>query len=135
MPAEATTYPSSPLETSKRKSSEPAQPAPAAASKAAKPKGKIMLPDEMLIHRKPAQERTGSEYEADAVAIFNEKNQEEYKSEVEKAKARGINVNLIPRPRTYGPADVFSSKLIKDEVNGDRVGIVLTDSKKFYYQL
>jgi hypothetical protein len=81
------------------------------------------------------QERTGSEYEADAVAVFNEMNLARYNAEVEAAKGRGVNPNLIGKPRSYSAADVFASKLIKDEVNGDRIGIVLTDSKKFYYQL
>lgn len=116
--------------------SPPKAPVTAAPAKAtAKPKGKIMLPDELLIHRKPVQEHSGEEYEADAVTMFNEKNQEAYQRDVENAKARGVNANLIPKPKTYGAADVFASRLIKDEVNGDRVGIVLTDSKKFYYQL
>lgn len=133
--AAETSYPSSPLESPKRKSSEPAQPAPAAASKAAKPRGKVVLPDEMLIHRKPAQERTGAEYEQDALEMFNEKAQGEYAAAMEEAKRRGMNPNLVPKPKIYGLANIFSSKLIKDDVRGTRIGIVLDDAKKFYYQL
>lgn len=101
----------------------------------AKAKGKIMMADEMLTHRKPVQERSGKEYEQDALDMFNEKAQADYQAAVENAKARGVNPNFVAKPKTYGSADVFSSKLVKDEVNGNRVGIVLNDSKKFYYQL
>src|SRR5574342_120656 len=111
------------------------KPATSSAPTKAKSKGSILLADEMLIHRKPVQERSGAAWESVALEMFNEKTQADYVTIVEDAKRRGINPNMMPKPKLYTPENIFASKLIKDEVAGDRVGIVLTDSKKFYYKL
>ena len=108
------------------------QPSPVAAKKPAK--GSIILPDEKLIHRKPEHERSGLEFEAEAIESFNEKLAGEYNARLVEAKRRGINPNNIPKPKTYTVNDVLASKLKPNEKEGFQVGIVLVDAKKFYYK-
>lgn len=100
-----------------------------------RPAGKLLLPDELLLNRKPVQERGGKAYEAAAMEVYNKRLSDDYTAALKHAEGRGIPASKVPKPKTYTVDDVFASVIVKDEVNGNRVGIVTQDGKKFYLQL
>lgn len=104
-------------------------------SKAKTPQGKLLLADEVLLARKPNHERTGQEYEAAALELYNARLTADYNDAVTDFKRRGLDPNKVPRPRVYTAADVLSSQYRKNPEHGDRVWIITTDAKKFVYQL
>lgn len=108
---------------------------PNEAAPAKKAPGKLLLPDEILLNRKPMQERSGKAHEAAAIEVYNERLSGDYAAALKDAERRGIPANKVPKPKTYTVNDVFASVVVIDPVNGDRVGIVTTDGKKFYLQL